>query len=254
MSRRWFTSAPVVDGRPLLDAAGFWAARLADLSEGFTPEDFGADAADAGAVLERLHDPAAWPVLTVPLPGGLAIVVHGDNGEEWPSTHYFLTHADWGASLVLASDDQDRIGPGLCWPELLSLLRAPDGAEGVTDPDERLLLLLPVVGDADVPPEAVDRVVAALVAQGAPEGCVPLARRLLEGHPMWGVARWSFDAEEGSWLCDGEHSPRRVPLGDQLPADQRATLEWALSRPSAPGGAPCGVAAALERAIERMRG
>lgn len=228
MTRRWYSSAPVVDGRSLVHESGFWAAHLADLGRDFSAEDFGADAADAGAVLERLQDPAAWPVFTLPLRGGHAIVVHYNSGEVVTSTDYFLTHPQWSESLVLASNDQDRIGPGLCWPELAALLDAPDDATGITDPDERLLLLLPVLGDIRIASDAVDRTMDALIAQGAPEECEPLARRLLEGHPMWGAARWSFDADERSWLCDGAHSPRRAPLGEHLPLGRRTALESCL--------------------------
>lgn len=237
MPRYRYESVPVADGLPLLDEPGFWAAHLADLSEGIPVEAFGVDAADAGAALEKLHDRSAWPSFTVPLAGGFAILVHYNSGEEFTTTDYFLTHPDWPDSrtLVLASDDQDRIGPGLCWPELAALLTArapvpaPAGVVGVTDPHARLLLLLPVLGDAEAPAEAVDVVVEALVAQGAPSACEPLARRLLEGHPMWGAPAWTYDVDERSWICDGEHSPRRVPLGDHLPDDQRASLEAVLA-------------------------
>ncbi|MEU3740500.1 MULTISPECIES: hypothetical protein [unclassified Streptomyces] len=220
-----------------MDEPGFWAAHLADLSEGFPAEAFGVDAADAGAALERLHDRSAWPVFTVPLPGGFAILVHYNSGEEFTTTDYFLTHQDWSDSraLVLAGDDQDRVGPGLCWPELAGLLTAPVGAAGVTDPHARLLLLLPVLGDAGAPPEAVDAVVEALVGQGAPPGCEPLARRLLEGHPMWGAETWTYDVDERSWICDGAHSPRQVPLGEHLPRVQRVGLDAVLTG----GGGRC---------------
>ncbi|MFA7764108.1 hypothetical protein [Streptomyces sp. NRRL S-448] len=49
--------------------------------------------------------------------------------------------------------------------------------------------------------------VEALIATGAPESCEALARRLLEGHPMWGAEAWWFDVDERSWICDGVHSP-----------------------------------------------
>ncbi|MFI9045975.1 hypothetical protein [Streptomyces sp. NPDC053427] len=229
MARHWYSLSPVVDGHPLLGEPGFWAAHLADLCEGFSAEAFGVEPWEAGDMLERLHDKSAWPVFSVPLTGGFAIVVHYNSGEEFTTTDYFLTHPDWFGALALASDDQDRMGPGLCWPELAALLEAPEDAAGVTDPHARLLLLLPVLGDAAAPPEALAAVVAALVAAGAPEDCEPLARCLLEGHPMWGAEAWRFDADERSWICNGDHSPRRTPLGDHLPAQQRAALERCLT-------------------------
>ncbi|MGW7530579.1 hypothetical protein [Streptomyces sp. NPDC054783] len=112
---------------------------------------------------------------------------------------------------------------------LAALLEAPRGAAGVTDPHARLLLLLPVLGDAAVPEEAVTAVVEALVAQGAPEPSEALARHLLQGHPMWGAEDWWFDDDEQSWLCEGDHSPRKAPLGDHLPPQQRADLEACLT-------------------------
>ncbi|MDX3265600.1 hypothetical protein PV336_41630 [Streptomyces sp. MI02-2A] len=124
---------------------------------------------------------------------------------------------------------QDRIGPGLSWPELAALLEAPPVAAGVTDPHARLLLLLPVLGDAAVPEEAVTAVVQALIDQGASESNEALARHLLQGHSMWGAEDWWFDDDEQSWLCEGDHSPRKVPLGDHLPPQQRAALEACLT-------------------------
>jgi hypothetical protein len=223
MARHWYSSAPVVDGLLLLDEPGFWAAHLVDLCEGELPEAFGVDAGDAGAMLERLHDKSAWPMFTVPMENGFSIVVHYNSGEQYTSTDYFLAHPG-SPDAVLASTDQDRTGPGLCWPELAAILPAPNGAVVVTDPHARLLLLLPVLGDSAAPAEALDAVAEALIAQGAPAGCEPLARRLLEGHPMWGAQPWSFDADERSWICDGEHSPRQTPLGDHLTAHRRAEL------------------------------
>jgi hypothetical protein len=229
MARHWYSSSPVVDGHPLLDEPGFWPAHLADLSEGFPPESFGSDPGDAGAMLDTLHDPSAWPVFTVPLTGGFSIVVHYNSGEEFTTTDYFLTHREGGPDLVLASDDQDRIGPGLCWPELAALLEAPEGATGVTDPHARLLLLLPVLGDTAAPDVAEAAVSRALVAQGAPGAGEPLARRLLQGNPMWGAQDWWFDGDERSWICEGGHSPRKAPLGDHLPEQRRAALEACLT-------------------------
>ncbi|MEV6501374.1 hypothetical protein [Streptomyces prunicolor] len=46
---------------------------------------------------------------------------------------------------------------------------------------------------------------------------------------MWGVEDWWFDEDEQSWLCEGDHSPRKTPLGDHLPPQQRAALEACLT-------------------------
>ncbi|ARF52873.1 hypothetical protein B1H19_00450 [Streptomyces gilvosporeus] len=216
-----------MEGLPLLGEPGFWAAHLADLCEGESPEAFGVDGADAGAMLECLHDTSAWPMFQVPIEGGFSIVVHYTSGEEYTSTDHFPVHPG-SPDVVMASTDQDRIGPGLCWPELAAILQAPDGAVGATDPHARLLLLLPVLGDSAAPAEAVGAVAEALISQGAPDACEPLARRLLGGHPMWGAQPWTFDVDERSWICDGEHSPRQTPLGDHLPPYWRVELEACL--------------------------
>ncbi|MEU9117390.1 hypothetical protein AB0D04_38045 [Streptomyces sp. NPDC048483] len=230
MARHRYASSPIVNGLPLLAEPGFWAAHLADLYERLPAESFGVDAADTGALLDRLQDDAAWPVFHVPLTGHHSIVVHYNNSEEHSSTDYFLTHPDWPHDMVLASTDQDRIGPGLCWPELAALLDCcPPGAAGVTDPHARLLLLLPVPGDSSLPYEAITAVTAALQAHDAPAACEPLARRLLLGHPMWGAEPWQWDPGEASWICDGPHSPRQSPLGDHLPEAQRVALTQCLT-------------------------
>ncbi|WP_138897214.1 hypothetical protein [Streptomyces chryseus] len=229
MARHLYASAPVVDGLPLLEEPGFWAAHLAELCEGLSVEGFGVDAADAGAVLERLESKAAWPVFTVRLAQGHSVIVHYNSGEQYTSADYFLVHPDWRRDLVLASTDQDRLGPGLCWPELAALLRSPPGAAGVTDPHQRLLLLLPVLGDANVPAQAVTTLMDALRTVGAPHDCENLARHLLRAHPMWGTSSWSYDHDERGWTCDGEHSPRSDPLGEGLPDTQRAALERCLT-------------------------
>lgn len=231
MARRLYASSPVVDGLPLLAEPEFWAAHLVEMYEGSQVESFGVDPADVEGMLERLSDKAAWPVFRIPLAGGHSIVVHYNSGEEYTCVDYFIVHPDWRTKeLVLASTDGDRIGPGLCWAELAALLQAPEGEDGVTDPHARLLLLLPVLGDSNIPAEAVTLVQRALSAQGALDD-EALARRLLQGHPMWGAAKWSFDEDERAWICAGEHSPRKEALGDHLPDGQRRALDACLTPP-----------------------
>ncbi|MEU9010029.1 hypothetical protein AB0D12_09605 [Streptomyces sp. NPDC048479] len=65
--------------------------------------------------------------------------------------------------------DQVHI-PGLSWRELTAIAAAvPDGAEGLTHPAERLLMLLPMLGDIDMPHDA-----AAVVAQALTDCGIPL--------------------------------------------------------------------------------
>lgn len=152
-------------------------------SKRFAPEAFGSDAGDAETMLDTLQDRSAWPRFVVPLARRLR---DRRARQQRRGVHHdgLLPHAfRLAQDLVLASDGEDRIGPGLCWPELAALLVAPPGAAGVTDSHAQLLLLLPVLGDAAVPEEAVTAVVEALVAQGAPEASEALARHLFRGHP-----------------------------------------------------------------------
>ncbi|MEU6273034.1 hypothetical protein ABZ871_11570 [Streptomyces populi] len=122
MARHRYSSSPVVDGNPFLEEPGFRPAYLADLADGFAPEAFESDAGDADGMLDTLHDPSAWPVFTVPLADGFAIVVHFNRGEEFTTRDYFLTHPDRSQDLVPAAmirtaSTLGRAGPRspYCW-------------------------------------------------------------------------------------------------------------------------------------------
>ncbi|OII60461.1 hypothetical protein BJP40_09915 [Streptomyces sp. CC53] len=149
---------------------------------------YGLDAADLDAVWERLEDERAWPVLRVPCEGrGTVVVVHrnapGDAGVDC-----FLHHPDRPALDWLASDHPTAPGRGLSWHELAALAEAvPAGsgpADGLTDPAERLLLLLPLLRDpeAQAPADAPRTVARALHRVGLPRRHArQLAVRLVDG-------------------------------------------------------------------------
>lgn len=214
---------PLVAGEPLLALPGFWAAYLLWLCE--VDEDveeaeadwFGVTDADVDAAYEALTAEDRWPTFRIPFDGGHTAVVIGRNFPEDPGTEYLITNAEWGRPGFLATIDGHQAGPGLAWRELVHIADNPDSAvPGIHDPHARLLLLLPALGDVDVPPDAEHVIADALVSIGAlTDKASALAPRLLD-NPMWEPARWSLpaafhDASErfdGILECDGPMSPR----------------------------------------------
>ncbi|GAA2245391.1 MULTISPECIES: hypothetical protein [Kitasatospora] len=234
---------PLIPGEELLALPGFWAAYLLWLAEGedFEPEPalFGADGADADAAYGRLSDPAAWPVIRLPMQHGHSILIVHRNFTEDAGTDYYVAHPDWDRPRSLASIEGHFAGPGLAWRELLHVAQHPGDGPGITDPHARLLLLLPVLGDADLPADATAAVTGALAAIGTPsEATAALAEALLD-HPFWDGETWYFEGAGSPLsgastathagrvlLCGGAYSPRTVRFG--LSPDQDARLAEAL--------------------------
>lgn len=185
---------PLVAGESLLARPGFWSAYLlATCGEGSTadaplvPEWFGDDGADTDACFEILFDPELWPVFRIPVAGGPGAVVifrnlYGDYG-----TDYLLTPPDGSAAQLSAT--------GLTWQEMVRIADDPSpAADGVEGSAARLLLLLPLLDDLDIPETAPARLGAALTAAGAPQQTAPhaaehLLTRLMRRSrhdPTWG--------------------------------------------------------------------
>jgi hypothetical protein len=76
-------------------------------------------------------------------------------------------------------------------PELVRIVDTPDvSAVGIHEPAARLLLLIQVLGDVDLPPDAADILCEALISVGAESAGAPsMAERVLD-HPMWEPATW----------------------------------------------------------------
>ncbi|MFI9784270.1 hypothetical protein ACIHEI_12315 [Kitasatospora sp. NPDC051984] len=168
---------------------------------------------------EVLMDERAWPVLRVPFGGGhCAVVVYrnlvGDRGVD-----YLLTQPDWPRAEELAGYDGDWSGPGLSWRDVVHIAETPDpAAPGVQDVEARLLLLLPLLAEDGLPPEAPARVSAALTAVGAPDDSVrEAAGQLLRNRRP--AARRRGGAE--SPLSGGRHHSGQG-------ADESAAVLWAL--------------------------
>ncbi|MCF2529983.1 hypothetical protein [Yinghuangia soli] len=191
-----YGAGPLVAGEDLVDRAGFWANHLLSMcrytagGERPIPEWFGDDGADTDALSDVLMDDAAWPVFRVPFQAGhCAVVVYrnlvGDFGVD-----YLLTHPDWSRAESVYVDEGDGYGPGLSWRDIDRIARTPDlDAPGVHDPAQRLLLLLPLLADDDLPDEAEAAVADALTEIGAPAETVWETADHLLGNRNWADAR-----------------------------------------------------------------
>ncbi|MFF3861429.1 hypothetical protein [Streptomyces sp. NPDC002209] len=202
-----YDDGPLVAGEPLLARQGFWANHLMSMCGDGTcverpiPEWFGDDGADVDALSETLFDPERWPVLRVPAADGPGVVViyrnmFGDYGID-----YLLTHPRRNYAQQIANWEGHLSGSGLTWQELVRIADTPSpAAEGVEDMAARLLLLLPLFNDLDMPTAAPARIRAALIAVGAPEDTATDTAQHLIGHLM---RRPSHDPRWASPLSDG---------------------------------------------------
>ncbi|MFJ8627862.1 hypothetical protein ACIRD3_34190 [Kitasatospora sp. NPDC093550] len=180
---------PLVPGEPLLDRGGFWANHLLAMcsltfeGERWDPEWFGDDSADTDALSEVLFDDRSWPVFRIPFDAGHTFLIVYRNFVGDYGIDYLLIHPAWSRAEVVASFDGDWSGPGFSWRDLTYISGTPEQvAVGVQDPACRLLLLLPVLVEAELPADATAVVHGALVAVGVPSDIAQeTAERLLEG-------------------------------------------------------------------------
>ena len=195
----------VVDANALIHQPGFWPAYLG----AFAPAESvdAAFAVDGASAVERaMRNQQRWPAISLRLaPAGrgqhwywLRIVYRnfpGDAGID------FLVTSDLGGSAVtIACVDGHFRGPGVCWAELQALTDMPDE---VWRPEQRRLLALPLLGDADVPTEARATIADALRSVGATGDVEELAGNCLDGQSTWQI-------RQGVRMCLGRHALRHV--------------------------------------------
>ncbi|MFH8789220.1 hypothetical protein [Streptomyces roseoverticillatus] len=170
-----YDDGPLVAGESLLPRPGFWSNYLmaicGDASGASDPVPgwFGDDGADADALSEVLFNPERWPVFRVAAEGGPGVVVIYRNLLGDYSTDYLLTHPGQSHAQHVASREGDLSGTGLSWDELIRIADTPATGEGVKDSAARLLLVLPLLTDPDLPDAALARLASALTAAGAPQ-------------------------------------------------------------------------------------
>ncbi|MER7757914.1 hypothetical protein [Kitasatospora sp. NPDC097643] len=236
------------DGEELLageDLAGdpaFWLAHLL-MTLGSGDEDvasYGVDPDAHEAMLGRLSDAGQpWLVLRVPFTGGHTACVAYVAYEDESLVDFFVRHPRWGRLGYLGQFGPHGSGPGLSWSELLTLARGGrEGADGLSDPAQRLLLLLPALGDADTPPEASDLVARALVEVGIrPEAAPGLAAALLDEPARHLEPHWRVTDDSPLAVCSSEYSPRQIPLALGITAEHARALADALGFTPAQGAA-----------------
>jgi hypothetical protein len=203
-----YPGGPFAHRPELLDEPLFWLGHLYSFAMEEETEEllFGADYDAAEEFHRRLSDGVDWPVFTVPVTGGRLHVVYR-NMEGDAGTDYLLRHDDWDRAELLVCDDGHFMGPGLSWEELTAAADNGSAGGSTTDPDSRLLLLLPAFGDAAVPDAAAERLAAALRARTAVEDPDRLAATMLEEQGPCGAVRWVTTAD-GRRISDGRYSYR----------------------------------------------
>ncbi|MEU6042734.1 hypothetical protein [Streptomyces griseus] len=186
-----YEEGPLVPGEPLLARPGFWSNHLMAMGGTGTgavravPEWFGDDGADTDALSEVLFDPERWPVFRVPAADGTGVVVIYRNLVGDYGIDHLLTRPDRSRARRITGGDGGFSATGLPWRELVRIADSPDPeAEGVQDSTTRLLLLLPLLDELDVPRSAPARLSAALIAAGAPHETAPSTAESLLTHLM----------------------------------------------------------------------
>ncbi|MFI8392915.1 hypothetical protein [Streptomyces sp. NPDC085540] len=226
----------LVAGEDLARDPAFWLAHvlLTMGDPGEPTEPYGVDTSVYDEMVDRLGDPEQpWPVLRVCFDGGHTAYAVYANWEDQNNVDFFIRHAEWGRLGHLGQRGADEAGPGLSWTELLTLATSTQGGhEGLTNPSERLLLLLPMLGDADMPAEARGTVARALSNCGIrAEATSELAAILLGEQDSASGPRWTSSSDAPIAVCSSPYSPRQVPLALGITPEQAQALAAALSGP-----------------------
>ncbi|MEU9554709.1 hypothetical protein [Streptomyces fumanus] len=222
-----YEGGPLVQGNAYLDNPLFWPVHLGTCLRGEDAQRaaFGADWDMAMELYRVLSAEDEWPVFSVPLCSGHTIYVVYCNFVGERGVDYLIHHPAWSEAETLAVDDGHFMGPGMAWPELLSVARQPT-TEGVSDTDARLLLLFPTLGDALLPEDAAAALTTALAALTLIEEPAEVARLLLENQGQWAPPQWRL--ADGVWINDGGHSYRNPSNTFALPEGRLLEISSAL--------------------------
>lgn len=227
--------AELVASEDLAREPAFWLAHLAETgSVSSDPQEYGVAASAYDAIVDRLSAETPSPVLRVPFGGGHTILVIYSNDTDVNERYveFVVRHPNWGRLGYLGFIGPSGSGPGLSWAELISIAEArpDDGATeaGLADPAQRLLLLLPMLGDAASPADASVVVAQALVRCGISADAAPRLADELIGSDMSNRPSWSVGPDNPVPVCSSHHSARQVPIALGITPEQAQALAGAL--------------------------
>lgn len=212
-----FAESPLVDGAGVLAGDLFWPTFLHTVGgSASAPHAFGIDPADLNEVVETFLDEQNWPVFTLRLTGTGRVHVIMRNFPDEGGVDYVLDPGAGRDAIPLAAMEGHFRGPALAWPELIAVAqqRDPDHT-----PAQRLLLLLPVCADRDLPGDAREIVAAALTDVGATVGIDRMVDELLHSPRYW-TRDCAWTTADDAVVCLGSHAYRR-PGGELTPSDLR---------------------------------
>jgi hypothetical protein len=224
-----YDGGPFTDHRGLLDEHVFWLSHLASCAHDEEAAEalFGPDWEATTEFYRRLHEAADWPLFTVPLRAGHRLHVVYRTFADDPGTDYLLYHPVWEQAEVLARDEGHFMGPALSWTELAAAAQSGMPGGSSDDPDARVLLLLPALGDEDLPDTAASVLAAALAARTMVDDPHHLADLLLAEQGQHGTARWTT-GPDGTRTNDGRYSYRNPANPFALPVGRLARVSAAL--------------------------
>jgi hypothetical protein len=223
-----YEGGPYTHRTELLEEPLFWLLHISSCAASEEAQEllFGADYEAGQRFGGRIFEAGDWPTFTLPLADDhrFHIVYRtfaGDAGVD-----YLLHHPEWEEAELLATDDGHFMGPALSWPELTAIAR--NGLPGGTTADShaRLLLLLPAVGDDNLPDDAVATLAAALASRTVVSEPDRLAVHLLDGQGSSGPAHWV--SQHGVRVNDGDYSFRAPANRFALPPHRLARVSRAL--------------------------
>ncbi|GAB3903120.1 hypothetical protein GCM10029964_094590 [Kibdelosporangium lantanae] len=162
----------------------FWALHLW-LPAPDVADAFDIDPDDLDAYATELLDEDRWPMITLDVAHGHRVHVIQRNLPGDGGTDFVLELA--GGDLVrLAKLDGHFDGPGLCRSELVTAALIQDAE---FTPAQRLLLLVPMLGDINLPASASNTVADALTSVGAVRDQRSVASDLVSG-TLWASCAW----------------------------------------------------------------
>lgn len=210
-------AALTVDGWPLAERPGFWAAYWREhfiFDDELSSQVWGVP---DDVVMQRMNDlyaTDAWPVFRVGLRGDAELAVVCRNFADDAGVDYLVRPEPDRKVIEIASLEGHYRGPGLSWPELVAVAgHQHDRLRRA----QALLLLAPAFGDeAAGTADAASVLAEAMRTLGAPGDTTALATLALSDEVgFWGRVPWV------AGVPDVDDAPRNPASPVALPAAER---------------------------------